>query len=169
MANQKSSFTLSSGNIFADLGFADAEELEAKVRLGIAIAAIINQKCLTQAQIGKKLQISQPKVSAIVNHKFVGFSVERLIHFLTCLECEVRIDISPVPSKEKKGCVRVVGIGIDLSGAASLDDDNCFGTRKFTSDHIQTGGSFMPHSLEEYACAFGLDKLAPPMSLPRMT
>ncbi|MBF0391611.1 MAG: XRE family transcriptional regulator, partial [Alphaproteobacteria bacterium] len=41
----------------------------------------------------KLLKIDQPKVSAILNTKISGFSVERLLGFLTRLGHNVRISI----------------------------------------------------------------------------
>jgi len=41
--------TRSSGNVFADLGFADAEERKTKVRLAYAINQILERRCLPQA------------------------------------------------------------------------------------------------------------------------
>ena len=169
MANLKSSFTPSSGNVFADLGFDNAEELDTKARLGIEIAAIIKRKRLKQAQISKKLDISQPKVSALVNHRFDGFSVDKLIGFLTRLECDIRIDITPVNSRTKKGSVKVVRNIIAISGSAPDSEIFYEEARQTVVAYTQFDRAYMPHSLAEYACAFGLDKAALPHLLPRMT
>ena len=50
MMNKKKDYTLSTGNIFADLGFADAEERMAKVNLALQINVLIKRKKLTQKQ-----------------------------------------------------------------------------------------------------------------------
>jgi predicted XRE-type DNA-binding protein len=168
MAKLKNSVTRGSGNVFADLGFADAEELDMKARLGVAITAIIRRDNLKQSEIGQKLAISQPKVSALVNHKFDGFSVERLIHFLTRLECEVKIDIARSKAPSKKGSVRVSGIGLTMNASASFEQ-NCFIRGQVISEHGSEGDLYLIHTLAEYACAFGLDKSARPILLPRMT
>jgi predicted XRE-type DNA-binding protein len=75
----------SSGNVFADLGPPDAAELQTKTRLGVAICRIVEQKRLTQAEIAAMLEISQPKVSALLRYKLEGYSVERLMRFLVAL------------------------------------------------------------------------------------
>jgi predicted XRE-type DNA-binding protein len=167
MAKLKNSVTRGSGNVFADLGFADADELDTKARLGVAIAAIIRRDNLKQSEIGQKLAISQPKVSSLVNHKFDGFSVERLIHFLTLLECEVKIDIAR-STVSRKGCIKVSGIGLTMDASASLEE-NCFIEGQVISEHGSKDDRYLIHSLAEYACAFGLDKSARPILLPRMT
>jgi len=83
------------GNIFADLGLPNAEELGTKLRLGAAIYHIAKDRRLTQAKAAKLLGINQPKVSALLNFRLEGFSVERLMHFLTALEHDVVIQIMP--------------------------------------------------------------------------
>ena len=87
----------SSGNVFADLGLPDAEELDTKVRLGAAICHIVGRRGLTQAQVAAALEINQPKVSALLHYKLEGFSVERLIRFLTALGHDVEIVIKAKP------------------------------------------------------------------------
>jgi len=83
----------SSGNVFADLGFKDAETRQTKLRLAAAINGIIDELGRTQAEAADRLGISQPKVSALLNYKLEGFSVERLMHFLTALDQDVEIVI----------------------------------------------------------------------------
>lgn len=87
----------SSGNVFADLGLPNAEELDTKVRLGAAICRIVERRSLTQAQVAAALEINQPKVSALLHYKLEGFSVERLMRFLTALGHDVEIVIKAKP------------------------------------------------------------------------
>ena len=81
----------SSGNVFADMGLPDADELDTKVRLGAAICRIVERRKLTQVEVAAALGINQPKVSALLHYKLEGFSVERLMHFLTALGHDVEI------------------------------------------------------------------------------
>ena len=46
------------GNVFADLGYADAEERQTKLRLAYAINDVIARKRLTQAAAAEKLGIN---------------------------------------------------------------------------------------------------------------
>lgn len=87
----------SSGNVFADLGLADAAELQTKVRLGAAICSIVEKRRLTQAQVAAALRVTQPKVSALLHYKLEGFSVERLLRFLVALDHDVEIVVRPRP------------------------------------------------------------------------
>ena len=102
MARAKNSVvTASSGNVFADLGLKNAEELGTKVRLAASINAILAKRKLTQAQAAQVLGINQPKVSALKGYKLEGFSVERLMHFVTALEHDVVIEIRPRKAKRE--------------------------------------------------------------------
>ena len=81
----------SSGNVFADMGLPDADELGTKARLGAAINQIVARRRLSQAEVAAALGINQPKVSALQHYKLEGFSVERLMHFLVALGQDVEI------------------------------------------------------------------------------
>lgn len=99
--NKKKDFTISSGNIFTDLGFADAEERMAKVNLAIQINLLIKRKKITQKQAAELLGIDQPKISALSTGKLSGFALERLFRFLTILGQDITINITP-KSRSKK-------------------------------------------------------------------
>ena len=100
--------THGSGNVFADLGYPDAEERQTKLRLAHAINSVIARRRLTQAAAAKKLGVNQPKVSALANYKLEGFSVERLITFLTALDQDVDIVIRNKPRSRTAARISVV-------------------------------------------------------------
>src|SRR5271169_3847969 len=85
----------SSGNVFADLGFADADEHLIKAGLVIKIDRIIGQRDLTQVAAAQLMGIDQPKVSALLAGQFRGYSVERLMRFLVALGHDVEIVVKP--------------------------------------------------------------------------
>jgi predicted XRE-type DNA-binding protein len=87
----------SSGNVFADMGLPDADQLDTKARLGAAINRIVEKRRLTQAEIAATLEINQPKVSALLHYKLEGFSVERLMRFLVALGQDVEIVVKAKP------------------------------------------------------------------------
>jgi predicted XRE-type DNA-binding protein len=96
MPNRKSTkrlVTRSSGNVFADLRLPNAEEKQTKVRLAVAINRIIESQHLAQGAAARQLRINQPKISALSNYRLEGFSVERLMNFLTALDRDVHIVI----------------------------------------------------------------------------
>ena len=88
---EEETITRGSGNVFVDLGLADAEELETKAKLVIQISKIIKQKKLTQVGAAACLGIDQPRISDLINGKLRGFSVYRLMHFVRLLGHEVKI------------------------------------------------------------------------------
>ena len=85
----------SSGNVFADLGLADADEHLIKAGLVIKIDRIIGQRDLTQTAAAQLMGIDQPKVSALLAGQFRGYSVERLMRFLVALGHDVEIVVKP--------------------------------------------------------------------------
>jgi len=85
----------SSGNVFADLGVADAGEHLIKAGLVLKIDRAIRQRRLTQAAAAELMGIDQPKVSAILSGRFRGYSVERLMRFLVALGQDVEIVVKP--------------------------------------------------------------------------
>lgn len=95
----KSAVVPSSGNVFADLGVINAEEKQTKVRLAVAINQIIQGRKLSQTAAARRLKINQPKVSALSNYQLDGFSVERLMKFVTALDSDVDIVIRPKSRK----------------------------------------------------------------------
>lgn len=99
---------VSSGNVFADLGYADAEEALAKAELARAIGAIIEERGLTQAQAATLLGVDQPKVSALTRGRLTGFSTDRLFRFLNLLDRDVEIAIKPKGPARSRGRISVV-------------------------------------------------------------
>jgi predicted XRE-type DNA-binding protein len=97
----------SSGNVFADLGLANADELLLKAELVRQISNLIDVKTLTQTEAAKLLGIDQPKVSALLNGKLSGFSTERLFRFLNALGSDVEIRVIPT-QPELEAQTRVV-------------------------------------------------------------
>lgn len=80
-----------SGNVFADLGYPNAEEHQTKAKLVSQIAKLIERQGLTQVEAATRLGIDQPKISSMLNGRFRGFSVYRLMCFIAALGDEVEI------------------------------------------------------------------------------
>lgn len=97
----------SSGNIFADLGIPNAEEMLAKAKLAHRICEALAKRRLTQIQAAAVLGIDQPKVSALVRGKLDGFSTDRLFRFLNALGCDVEIIIRAAYRGGKEAGIRV--------------------------------------------------------------
>lgn len=91
----RSAVIAGSDNVFADLGLSEPSERQTKVRLAMALNALLNERDLKQREIAQVLDIPQPKVSALVRYRLDGFSVERLMELLTRLDQNVEVRISP--------------------------------------------------------------------------
>ena len=98
---------VSSGNIFADLGLPNSDEMLMKAELVRQITEIVSQRKLNQVQAAEVLGIDQPKVSALMRGKLTGFSTERLFRFLNALGCDVQIVV-----KQKLESPTVAGISV---------------------------------------------------------
>ncbi len=86
-----------SGNVYKDLGFQNAEEMQAKAKLASSILSIIEKKKWTQAKAAEILGLTQPKISLLYRGQFSGFSTGKLIALLNKLNQDVEIVI-----KEKR-------------------------------------------------------------------
>ena len=100
--------TRGTGNVFADLGFPDAGERQAKLRLAYTLNRVIEGRGLSQADAAKVLGVTQPKVSALRNYKLAGFSVGRLMNLLTALDQDVEIVVRQKPRSRRAAQISVV-------------------------------------------------------------
>jgi predicted XRE-type DNA-binding protein len=107
-AEGKEPVTRGTGNVFADLGFPDAAERQARLRLAYALNQELEARKLSQGDAAKVLGVSQPKVSALRGYKLEGFSVERLMNLLTALDQDVEIVIRRKPRSRKGARITVV-------------------------------------------------------------
>ncbi len=89
-------FYVSSGNVYADLGFEDPERELAKAKLSLQIARIIKERGLTQVAAGEVLGIAQSDVSKIARGLLGDYSLEYLMNLLTRFDQEVLIIVRPV-------------------------------------------------------------------------
>ena len=102
-------YTESSGNVFADLGLPESDQLLAKAALANQIAGVVGHRHLTQAQTAEILGTGQPKVSELLAGKLDGVSIERLIRYLNMLGRDVQIVVTPKPRGCDKATLEVIG------------------------------------------------------------
>ncbi len=86
---------MSSGNVYADIGVPDAEEMLLKAQLASRIADMIQGKGLTQSQAAELLGIPQPKLSLMLRGQFRGISEAKMLECLARLGRDIRIVIGP--------------------------------------------------------------------------
>lgn len=106
-STEEIAITPSSGNVFADLKLANAEEKQTKVRLAVTINRILKEKGLRQVAAAKLLELNQPKISALANYQLEGFSVERLLRLLNALGRDVEIVIRREQRSKRTGVISV--------------------------------------------------------------
>jgi len=97
-----------SGNVFADLGFQDAEERLLKAKLATRIAQLIEKKGWTQTQTAERTSLDQPKVSRLLRGQLSGFSADRLFAILNRLGHSVEVRISAKERAPDKSHTRVM-------------------------------------------------------------
>jgi predicted XRE-type DNA-binding protein len=83
----------SSGNVYADLGLPDAEELKIKTGLVIEIRKAIRRLNLTQQEAAKRMGITQPKVSGMMRGDLSNLSERKLMDCLTRLGYDIEISV----------------------------------------------------------------------------
>jgi predicted XRE-type DNA-binding protein len=98
----------SSGNVFADLGFHDAEEGLLKAKLATKISQLIEKKGWTQTQTAERTALDQPKVSRLLRGQLSGFSADRLFSVLNRLGHSVEVRISAKERAPEKSHTRVM-------------------------------------------------------------
>jgi predicted XRE-type DNA-binding protein len=103
-----SKITKGSGNVYADLGMADADEMLVKAQLAAKISEIIKLRKLTQTQASALLGMTQPKLSNMLRGRFRGISETKMLECLTLLGSDVQIVVKPVSRSRKTGHMSVV-------------------------------------------------------------
>lgn len=99
-------FEKSSGNVFADLGLPNADELLLKAQIVTEISRLMKAKKLTQAKAAVLCNIAQPDLSNLLNGKFRGFSIERLMMMLTAFGRDVEVVVRPAAKAKKTGGIK---------------------------------------------------------------
>ena len=105
---KRATVTKGSGNIFRDLGFSEerSAELILKSSLLQALQETIKGRGWKQAEAATQLDIDQAKVSKLLAGQMAGFSVERLVHFLSMLGQDVEVTVRQAPRGRRYGTVR---------------------------------------------------------------
>lgn len=105
---KREAVTKGSGNIFRDLGFSEerSAELILKSSLLQALQDTIRGQGWKQVEAAAHLGIDQAKVSKLLAGQMAGFSVERLVHFLSLLGQDVEVTVKKAPRGRRFGTVR---------------------------------------------------------------
>jgi predicted XRE-type DNA-binding protein len=98
----------SSGNVYADLGMADADEMIVKAQLASKIGEIVKGRKWSQQKAAEVLGIPQPKLSKMLRGQFHGISEAKMLDCLARLGRDVQIVIGPPRRTTSAGHVAVV-------------------------------------------------------------
>ena len=98
---KKIEFEESSGNVYADLGLPDAEELLVKSELSIKVEKIIRSRKLTQKQAASLLGMTQAQVSNMFRGNFRGISEAKM------MDCLVRLGRDKLPNRSNDSISKV--------------------------------------------------------------
>ena len=101
---RKTEITIEEGstNVYAELGYANAAEMQRKSQLAAEIARAIKARRLTQQGAAELLGVDQSKVSRITRGQFRGVSEAKLLDLVTKLGHDVKIVVGPVHRRAGK-------------------------------------------------------------------
>jgi len=87
--------TASSGNVFADLGFDDAEaaNLQLRSRLMSELKTVIEESGMTQVQAAGMLGVHQSRISDLVRGRIDRFSADILVNLLARIGLQVSVQV----------------------------------------------------------------------------
>jgi predicted XRE-type DNA-binding protein len=96
---------IGSGNVFADLDLPNADKLKIKSGLAIEITKAVRKLGLTQQQAAQRMNLTQPKVSALLRGEFSNLSERKLMDCLNRLGYDIEIRVKP--ASESVGHMRL--------------------------------------------------------------
>lgn len=86
--------TRGSGNVFADLGYADADLRQLKAKLAAAIIMTLEDQHLTVGEAEARTGTAAEEFTLIRNAELGGFTVDRLMTVLAALNQEVNVQVN---------------------------------------------------------------------------
>ncbi|MGK7874071.1 MAG: helix-turn-helix domain-containing protein [Xenococcaceae cyanobacterium] len=101
--NEKTEIYRGCGNVFADLGLEDSDQLYARAKLGFQVHKILEERGLKQREISALLGIPQPEVSRLMNNEYNRFSTDKLLSFLKKLDREIIVLVRPLNPDSHEG------------------------------------------------------------------
>jgi len=101
-------YTISSGNIFQDLGFANAEEKLAKVKLASVIADILEQQQITPERTAQILELEVEQINNLSNGILKEFTIENLLTYFIKLGHNIEIMVTNQQTEKSQPKINVV-------------------------------------------------------------
>jgi predicted XRE-type DNA-binding protein len=107
---QNIEFELSSGNVFADIGFNNAEEMLLKSELVRQINKTIKGRELTSFQAKELLSLDQEGLANLSGGRLTELTLESLFQYLNILGRDLEIVLSPRSTSSSQGKLKVTVI-----------------------------------------------------------
>lgn len=101
MIDEEKSYTVSSGNIFADAGLPNPDEYLARAKLLSYIVSEIDRRSLSQSQAASLLDVPQSHIRLLLQAHLSSFSLEYLLQMVTKLGVHVVISCQPTLENEQ--------------------------------------------------------------------
>ena len=102
MKNNNTQIISSCGNVFADIGLPNPEELAIKSQIVIKIKDEMELRGLTQKEAATIIGVPQQRLSKILRGQFLNVSESKLLHCLNKLGFDIQIKIA---KKSKKNII----------------------------------------------------------------
>ncbi|HET6232797.1 MAG TPA: XRE family transcriptional regulator [Longimicrobiaceae bacterium] len=87
--------TPAGGNVFADIGFSEAEAENLKIRslLMMQIEKLIETRGLKQAEAAELFGVTQPRISELTRGRIGQFSIDALVNMLSHAGFHVEVNV----------------------------------------------------------------------------
>jgi predicted XRE-type DNA-binding protein len=96
-------------NVFADLGFPDADVRQVKLRLAYCVTESLDNRKLSDAAAAKALGVSLATVRSIRSYKLRAFSIQHLMSLVTAVGHDIEIVVRRTSRSRKAGRLHVAG------------------------------------------------------------
>jgi predicted XRE-type DNA-binding protein len=103
-------FEIGSGNVFADIGFDNAEEMQFKSELVRQINQTIKSRELTSIQVKDLLSIDEAMLSNLSRGRLTELTIEHLFRYLNILGRDLEVVLKPRSTSSSQGKLKVTVI-----------------------------------------------------------
>ena len=103
-------FEICSGNVFADIGFDNAEEMQFKSVLVRQINQTIKSRELTSIQVRDLLNIDEAMLSNLSRGRLTELTIEHLFRYLNILGIDLEVVLKPPSTASSQGKLTVTVI-----------------------------------------------------------
>jgi predicted XRE-type DNA-binding protein len=109
-SEQNIEFEIGSGNVFADIGFDNAEEMLLKSELVRQVNRTIKDRDLNPIQVKRTLCLDENMLSNLTQGRLTELTIEHLFRYLNILGRDLEIVLKPRSASSSKGKLQVTVI-----------------------------------------------------------